>query len=70
MRAALLALGVMRLSAATLLKVDHITVCGASLGEMRRMFTDVGLPTEYGGAHSNRITEMALSGFKDGSYLS
>jgi hypothetical protein len=68
MRAALLALAAIRLSGATL-QVDHITVCGPSLPEMRKMFADVGLPTEYGGAHSNGITEMALSSFKDGSYL-
>jgi hypothetical protein len=69
MRAALLALAATRLSAATFLQVDHITVCGASLPELRKMFADAGIPTEYGGAHSNAITEMALSSFKDGSYL-
>ena len=63
------ALAAMRLSAATSLQVDHITVCGASLPEMRKMFGDVGIRTEYGGAHSNGISEMALSSFKDGSYL-
>jgi hypothetical protein len=36
---------------------------------MRKMFADAGIPTEYGGAHSNGITEMALSSFKNGSYL-
>jgi hypothetical protein len=68
MRTALFALAAIRLSGATV-QVDHITVCGPSLPEMRKMFAGVGLPTEYGGAHSNGITEMALSSFKDGSYL-
>ena len=51
------------------MQVDHITVAGSSLAEMRKMFADAGLPTEYGGRHSNGITEMALSSFPDGSYL-
>src|ERR1700682_2699159 len=51
------------------LKVDHVTVAGRDLAALRRMFADLGLPTEYGGKHSNGITEMALSSFPDGSYL-
>ncbi|HLH43798.1 MAG TPA: VOC family protein [Bryobacteraceae bacterium] len=68
MRAALLALLALRLSAAAF-QVDHITFCGANLPEMRQMLASVGIPTEYGGAHSNGLTEMALSSFQDGSYL-
>src|SRR5262245_28581418 len=55
--------------AAADLKVDHITVGGSNLSELRKMFSDAGIPTEYGGKHSNGITEMALSSFPDGSYL-
>src|SRR6516164_3356549 len=51
------------------MQVDHITVAGSGLADMRKMFADAGLPTEYGGRHSNGITEMALSSFPDGSYL-
>jgi hypothetical protein len=49
--------------------VDHVTVAGANLAEMQKMFDSVGIRTQYGGKHSNGITEMALSSFKDGSYL-
>jgi len=70
MRTALLTLLAVaaRLPAAEL-KVDHVTLAGANLTELRNMFADVGIPIEYGGKHSNGITEMALSSFPDGSYL-
>jgi hypothetical protein len=56
--------------AAADLKVDHATVAGAHLDAMRQALTAAGgLPTEYGGLHSNRATEMALVSFPDGSYL-
>src|SRR6266481_387904 len=55
--------------AAVELKVDHVTVAGRDLAQLRRMFADAGVPTEYGGKHSNGQTEMALSSFPDGSYL-
>src|SRR6266851_8485334 len=55
--------------AAAELKVDHVTVAGRELPELRRMFADAGVATEYGGKHSNGITEMALASFPDGSYL-
>jgi hypothetical protein len=52
------------------LKIDHVTIAGTRLGEMREAFSAaVGVPTEYGGPHSNRATEMALASFPDGSYL-
>jgi hypothetical protein len=63
-----LSLTISQLGAAEL-KVDHITIAGRELPEMRRMFEDAGVPMEYGGKHSNGITEMALSSFVDGSYL-
>jgi catechol 2,3-dioxygenase-like lactoylglutathione lyase family enzyme len=50
--------------------IDHVTAAGANLDAMRRAFTAVtNLPTDYGGPHSNRATEMALVSFPDGSYL-
>jgi catechol 2,3-dioxygenase-like lactoylglutathione lyase family enzyme len=58
------------MSTAASLQIDHITVAGRNLDEMRKAFTAAtGLPTEYGGPHSNHATEMALVSFPDGSYL-
>jgi hypothetical protein len=52
------------------LKVDHATVAGTNLDAMRKALTAAaGVPTEYGGPHSNHATEMALVSFPDGSYL-
>jgi Glyoxalase-like domain len=51
-------------------KIDHVTVAGPRLSEMREAFTAAfGVPTEYGGPHSNHATEMALASFPDGSYI-
>lgn len=36
---------------------------------MEQAFAAVGLATDYGGAHSNGITHMALLGLEDGSYI-
>ena len=44
-------------------------MCGSDLDAMRRACTAVGLASEYGGPHANRVTHMALVGFEDGSYL-
>ena len=49
--------------------IDHVTVCGDDLDRMRRAFAEIGLATEYGGAHANGLTHMAVAGFEDGSYL-
>jgi hypothetical protein len=51
------------------LKVDHVTVAGQDLARLQKNFAAVGIPTEYGGKHTNGMTEMALSSFADGSYL-
>jgi Glyoxalase-like domain len=51
------------------LHVDHVTIAGSNLEALRRAFAGAGVSTEYGGRHSNGITEMALSSFADGSYL-
>jgi hypothetical protein len=52
------------------LKIDHATVAGTNLDAMRKALTAAaGVPTEYGGPHSNHATEMALVSFPDGSYL-
>jgi hypothetical protein len=52
------------------MKIDHVTVAGANVEEMRKAFNSVsGVPTEYGGSHSNHATEMDLASFPDGSYI-
>jgi hypothetical protein len=52
------------------LEIDHATVAGTRLDAMRQAFTAAtGIATEYGGPHSNHLTEMALASFPDGSYL-
>jgi hypothetical protein len=51
------------------LRVDHATVCGLDVKRMQAALTAVGIPSEYGGPHSNHATEMALTSFPDGSYL-
>jgi hypothetical protein len=52
------------------LKIDHVTLAGSHLDEMRQAFNAAtGIATEYGGPHSNHATEMALASFPDGSYL-
>ena len=52
------------------LKIDHVTLAGSHLEEMRQAFNAAtGIGAEYGGPHSNHATEMALASFPDGSYL-
>jgi hypothetical protein len=49
-------------------KVDHASYCGPDLANMRERLSAIGLPTAYGGPHTE-VTHMALLGFRDGSYL-
>jgi len=58
----------MRLGAAGL-TIDHVTVAGKDLRQMRAALDSIGIGSEYGGPHSNRATEMALTSFPDGSYI-
>lgn len=51
------------------LKVDHVTVAGRDLAAMQKAFGEAGLVAEYGGKHTNGMTEMAIVSFPDGSYL-
>lgn len=51
------------------LTIDHVTVAGKDLKTMQANLASVGLQSEYGGAHSNQATEMALLSFPNGSYL-
>ena len=51
------------------MQIDHVTIAGSDLARLQRTFARLGLPTDYGGMHSNGVTHMALLGFEDGSYL-
>ncbi len=56
-------------SKTVVLELDHVSVCGSNLDTLRQAFTDVGLTPDVGGAHGNGITQMALLGFDDASYI-
>ncbi len=64
----LILLASLGLSAAEL-TVDHVSVAGTDLKHMQARLTALGIPSEYGGPHSNHATQMALTSFPDGSYL-
>jgi hypothetical protein len=51
------------------LKIDHATIAGRDLKVIQAGLERVGIPTVYGGAHANGVTEMSLVSFTDGSYL-
>jgi len=51
------------------LTIDHVTVAGARLKDLQSALSAVGIVADYGGAHGNRATEMAIVSFPDGSYL-
>lgn len=50
-------------------KIDHATVAGSSIKQMQAGLSAIGIPSVYGGAHTNHASEMALVSFPDGSYL-
>jgi hypothetical protein len=56
------------LSAADL-TIDHVTVSGRDLKQMQAQLAAIGIRSEFGGAHSNGATQMAVASFPDGSYL-
>ncbi len=66
---ALILMSVSLAANAQTLKVDHVTIAGRNLSQLQNMFRAVHLPTEFGGKHTNGLTEMALASFADGSYL-
>ena len=51
------------------LTVDHVSVAGRDLKQMQARLAALGIPSEFGGPHSNHATQMALTSFPDGSYL-
>ena len=54
---------------ATVLELDHVSICGSNLDTLRQMFTDAGLAPDFGGPHGNGVTHMAAIGFDDGTYI-
>jgi hypothetical protein len=67
-RCGLIFLAISSLYAAEL-QVDHVSVSGSDLKRLQARLASVGIASEYGGAHSNGATEMAVTSFADGSYL-
>jgi hypothetical protein len=51
------------------IKVDHAGICTYDLSVLQQGFADLGLRSEYGGAHAVGGTHNALLGFDDGSYI-
>jgi hypothetical protein len=51
------------------MRVDHAAFGWDALAPVRDVLDAVGLPFDYGGTHADGTTEMALTGFADGSYL-
>ncbi len=56
-------------SKTVVLELDHVSICGSNLDALRQTFTDVGMTPDLGGPHGNGITQMAMVGFDDGTYL-
>jgi catechol 2,3-dioxygenase-like lactoylglutathione lyase family enzyme len=50
-------------------RIDHITIAGSDMKQMQARLASVGIPSVYGGPHSNHATEMSQVSFPDGSYL-
>ena len=49
--------------------LDHIPFAWQNLDEITTEFDRLGLTPEYGGAHANGVTHMAVLGFDDQSYI-
>ena len=70
--AALILSGLFLVSSAmaqTMLDLDHVSICGSDLDALRQAFSNVGLTPDFGGPHGNGVTQMALVGFDDQSYI-
>ena len=49
--------------------IDHVTVAGADMQRMQAALSAAGIPSVYGGPHSDGVTAMAMVSLPDGSYL-
>ena len=56
-------------SKSVVLEIDHASICGSNLDTLQKIFTDAGLTPDLGGPHGNGVTQMAIIGFNDASYL-
>jgi hypothetical protein len=56
-------------SKSVVLEVDHVSICGSNLDTLRQAFTEAGMTADLGGPHGNGITQMAIVGFDDASYI-
>jgi len=56
-------------SKTVVLEIDHVSICGSNLDTLRQAFTEVGMTPDFGGPHGNGITQMAIIGFDDASYI-
>jgi hypothetical protein len=56
-------------SKSVMLEIDHVSVCGSNLDSLRQDFASVGLASDFGGPHGNGVTQMAMIGFDDTSYV-
>ena len=54
---------------AKVLELDHVSICGLDLDALQKAFTDAGMTPDFGGPHGNGVTQMALIGFDDQSYI-
>jgi len=54
---------------AKVLELDHVSICGPDLDALRQAFTGAGMTPDFGGPHGNGVTQMALIGFDDQSYI-
>jgi hypothetical protein len=69
MRCTLLAVLLPALLSAADFRIDHVTVAGSDIKALQANLSAVGIPSVYGGPHTNKTTEMALVSLPDGSYL-
>lgn len=51
------------------LELDHVSICGADLAGLQQTFADLGMKPDFGGPHGNGVTQMALIGFDDQTYI-
>src|SRR5262245_59595111 len=52
-----------------MLALDHVTLAARDLERLTQPFVRAGLSPDYGGAHANGVTHMAMLGLADGSYV-
>jgi Glyoxalase-like domain len=51
------------------IRIDHVSIAGRAITELRAHLATIGIASEPGGRHTNRATEMEMVSFPDGSYL-